>query len=158
MNRDKAKAEMGAWIADYLDDAGNLIHDVLGFVRTTLVTPETAGYLQWETQCNIYKSMIVSAFPPMDPLDKKKVDIKEMTLHMDELAGLQRSAAQRGEGAAHLPRGACSHWLQSNAGRPIAGHSVAALGEELAGCDMLERDEVAWLQRRDVISAHHRSH
>ena len=34
-DRNKAKLEMGAWIADYLDDA---------------------GYLHWETQSQIYKA------------------------------------------------------------------------------------------------------
>ena len=39
---------MGAWIADYLDDA---------------------GYTNWESQCQLYKSMFMSAFPPIDHLD-----------------------------------------------------------------------------------------
>merc|ERR1712146_797382 len=53
VDRDKAKLEMGAWIADYFDDA---------------------GYTNWETQCQMYKSMLLSAFPPIDPLDKEKPD------------------------------------------------------------------------------------
>jgi len=56
----KAKAEMGAWIADYFDDA---------------------GYLNWETQCNMYKAMIYNAFPPIDPLDNKKANMAEWTLN-----------------------------------------------------------------------------
>lgn len=58
-DRDKAKAEMGAWIADYFDDA---------------------GYVNWETHCQIYKTMIMTAFPPIDPLDDAKPDFAEMPI------------------------------------------------------------------------------
>ena len=53
VDRDMAKAEMGAWLADYFDDA---------------------GYDNWESQCQLYKAMVMSAFPPIDPLDDKMVD------------------------------------------------------------------------------------
>lgn len=59
VDRDRAKQEMGAWIADYLDDA---------------------GYANWESQCQLYKSMFMSAFPPIVPLDGCKPDNKEMPL------------------------------------------------------------------------------
>merc|ERR1711988_1013890 len=52
-DREKAKLEMGAWIADYFDDA---------------------GYQGWEMQCTMYKSMLLNAFPPIDPLDDLKPD------------------------------------------------------------------------------------
>jgi len=57
-DRDKAKLEMGAWIADYFDDA---------------------GYAGWEVQSNIYKAMILAAFPPIDPLDDIKPDFATMS-------------------------------------------------------------------------------
>lgn len=56
-DRDKVKHEMGAWIADYFDDA---------------------GYVNWETQCQIYKAMIMTAFPPISPLDNVKPDFATM--------------------------------------------------------------------------------
>mmetsp|Transcript_90868 Transcript_90868/g.266048 ORF Transcript_90868/g.266048 Transcript_90868/m.266048 type:complete len:678 (-) Transcript_90868:316-2349(-) len=59
VDREKAKAEMGAWIADYLDDA---------------------GYVGWETQCQMFKSMMLSAFPPIDALDDIKPDYATMSL------------------------------------------------------------------------------
>merc|ERR1712032_575427 len=59
VDREKAKEEMGAWIADYFDDA---------------------GYLNWETQCGIYKSMLMSAFPPIDDLDTLKPDFGKMPI------------------------------------------------------------------------------
>jgi len=59
VDRDQAKLEMGTWMADYLDDA---------------------GYMDWETQCVIYKSMFMSAFPPIDALDAAKPDFGTMPL------------------------------------------------------------------------------
>ena len=47
---------MGLWIADYLDDA---------------------GYETWEAVPYLYKAMIMNAFPPIDPLDEKRADIKD---------------------------------------------------------------------------------
>jgi len=58
-DRDAAKAAMGAWIADYFDDA---------------------GYQDWEKMCPLYKSMIMSAFPPIDPLDDAKPDYANMPI------------------------------------------------------------------------------
>lgn len=52
-NRDAAKLEMGSWIADYLDDA---------------------GYVNWETQTQVYKAMFLTAFPPIDALEGEKPD------------------------------------------------------------------------------------
>merc|ERR1719498_784973 len=52
-NRDAAKLEMGTWIADYLDDA---------------------GYVNWETQTQVYKAMFLTAFPPIDDLEGEKPD------------------------------------------------------------------------------------
>ena len=57
VDRDKAKAEMGAWIADYFDDA---------------------GYQDWEKMAPIYKAMLMNAFPPVDPLDDEKPDYAKM--------------------------------------------------------------------------------
>merc|ERR1712203_37735 len=62
-DRDKAKLEMGSWMADYFDDA---------------------GYSHWETQARIYKRMIMSAFPPLDPLDNVKPDWKDMSVEQVE--------------------------------------------------------------------------
>lgn len=59
VDRDKAREEMGTWIADYFDDA---------------------GYEGWETQCTMYKSMVLNAFPPIDPLDDLKPDYTTMPL------------------------------------------------------------------------------
>jgi hypothetical protein len=47
------------WIADYLDDA---------------------GYSNWATYPSIYKAMILNAFPPIDPLDDKKIDVNNFDL------------------------------------------------------------------------------
>jgi len=53
VDREKAKQTMGAWLADYLDDA---------------------GYPYWETHTQVYKAMIMSAFPPIDTLEGTKLD------------------------------------------------------------------------------------
>ena len=58
-DRTKAKAEMGAWIADYFDDA---------------------GYANWETQSRLYKAMLMTAFPPIDSLDDAKPDYGSMPI------------------------------------------------------------------------------
>lgn len=63
IDRDKAKQEMGAWLADYFDDA---------------------GYVNWEVQSTIYKSMVMSAFPPVDPLDDIKPDFGTMPVERFE--------------------------------------------------------------------------
>lgn len=52
-DREAAVKEMGNWIADYLDDA---------------------GYANWETQTQVYKAMLLTAFPPLDSLDGAKPD------------------------------------------------------------------------------------
>merc|ERR1712224_808411 len=57
VDRDQAKQEMGAWLADYFGDA---------------------GYANWETQCQLYKAMVMTAFPPIDPLDTAKPDYGTM--------------------------------------------------------------------------------
>ena len=59
IDRDQAKAEMGAWIADYFDDA---------------------GYQDWEKMSTLYKSMLMNAFPPVDPLDDVKPDYSKMPI------------------------------------------------------------------------------
>jgi hypothetical protein len=59
VDREKAKAEMGAWIADYFDDA---------------------GYQDWEKMAPIYKSMLMNAFPPVDALDDAKPDYATMPI------------------------------------------------------------------------------
>merc|ERR1719379_2716232 len=59
VDRDAAKQEMGTWIANYFDDA---------------------GYVNWETQTTMYKSMLMNAFPPIDPLDDVKPDYATMPL------------------------------------------------------------------------------
>jgi len=63
VDREKAKQEMGAWIADYFDDA---------------------GYINWEKQAPIYKSMLLSAFPPVDDLDDLKPDYATMPIDQYE--------------------------------------------------------------------------
>ena len=54
---------MGAWIADYFDDA---------------------GYLNWEQQSRVYKAMLMTAFPPIDPLDDAKPDYGTMPVDVWE--------------------------------------------------------------------------
>lgn len=54
--REESRAEMGRWFADYLDDA---------------------GYDTWEAVPYLYKAMIMNAFPPIDPLDEKRAEIKD---------------------------------------------------------------------------------
>ena len=54
--REASRAAMGLWIADYLDDA---------------------GYDMWEVVPYLFKAMIMNAFPPIDPLDEKRADIKD---------------------------------------------------------------------------------
>ena len=49
-DREQAKKEMGAWVADYLDDA---------------------GYDMWKQKPYLFKAMIINSFPPLDPLDEK---------------------------------------------------------------------------------------
>lgn len=61
--RDKAKAEMGAWIADYFDDA---------------------GYKDWDHMTILFKSMLMDAFPPIDPLDDVKPDYAKMPIDQYE--------------------------------------------------------------------------
>eukprot|EP00927_Polykrikos_kofoidii_P071177 TRINITY_DN67485_c0_g1_i1.p1 TRINITY_DN67485_c0_g1~~TRINITY_DN67485_c0_g1_i1.p1 ORF type:complete len:670 (-),score=115.42 TRINITY_DN67485_c0_g1_i1:232-2241(-) len=63
VDRDKAKLEMGTWIADYFDDA---------------------GYTDWQTQTSIFKTMIMTAFPPIDPLDDVKPDFATMPIEKFE--------------------------------------------------------------------------
>merc|ERR1719263_497606 len=53
VDKEAAKAEMGRWMADYLDDA---------------------GYDNWATYPTIYKAMFMNSFPAIDPLDDKMVD------------------------------------------------------------------------------------
>jgi len=67
-DRDAAKLEMGAWIADYLDDA---------------------GYQDWEKMAPLYKSMFIQAFPPIDPLDDEKPDYGTMPVDKFEDALLK---------------------------------------------------------------------
>lgn len=64
VSRDHAKQEMGAWIADYFDDA---------------------GYDQWETQGQMYKAMLLNAFPPIDDLQGTKPDYTTMPLEQMEM-------------------------------------------------------------------------
>ena len=59
VDRDKAKTDMGTWIADYFDDA---------------------GYINWETQSPIFKAMLMSAFPPIDALDDIKPEYATMPI------------------------------------------------------------------------------
>ncbi|CAE7194334.1 unnamed protein product [Symbiodinium sp. KB8] len=63
VDRDRAKTEMGAWLADYLDDA---------------------GYIGWEMHASIYKAMVMTAFPPIDPLDGVKPEYHTMSLQTFE--------------------------------------------------------------------------
>ena len=63
VDREKAKAEMGAWIADYFDDA---------------------GYLNWEQQSRVCKATLMTAFPPIDPLDDAKADSGTMPVDVWE--------------------------------------------------------------------------
>jgi len=63
VDRDTASAEMGAWLADYLDDA---------------------GYANWETQCVMFKVMMMNAFPPIDDLDMSKCDYGSMPIECYE--------------------------------------------------------------------------
>jgi MFS family permease len=51
------RKQMGAWIADYLDDA---------------------GYDSWKEYPSIYKTMIINAFPPIDKLDNMKPDLTKV--------------------------------------------------------------------------------
>merc|ERR1712023_30897 len=53
VDRDTAKQQMGAWIADYFDDA---------------------GYTDWEKDSTMFKAMLMTAFPPIDALDDEKPD------------------------------------------------------------------------------------
>ena len=53
VKRDRARAEMGAWLSDYLDDA---------------------GYDLWEVAPYLFKAMMMNAFPPIDALDEKMND------------------------------------------------------------------------------------
>jgi MFS family permease len=61
--RNKAKKEMGEWIADYFDDA---------------------GYQNWETYAQLYKVMLMAAFPPIDALDEAKPDYGAMPVEQLE--------------------------------------------------------------------------
>ena len=63
VDREKAKQEMGAWLADYLDDA---------------------GYIDWETQSTFYKAMIMNAFPPIDSLDSARPEYHTMSVEKFE--------------------------------------------------------------------------
>jgi len=58
LDRNIAKADMGAWLADYLDDA---------------------GYIQWERNSKLYKAMFMAAFPPISPIDGEKPNLADMT-------------------------------------------------------------------------------
>jgi len=62
-DNDKAKMEMGSWFADYLADA---------------------GYLDWNTNATLYKSMIMTAFPPLLELNTKKLEGGKMPLYQVE--------------------------------------------------------------------------
>jgi MFS family permease len=59
VDRAKAKTEMGAWLADYFDDA---------------------GYQDWEKMAPMYKAMFMNAFPPIDALDDVKPDYATMPI------------------------------------------------------------------------------
>ncbi|CAJ1377894.1 unnamed protein product [Effrenium voratum] len=63
VDREQAKKEMGAWMADYFDDA---------------------GYIDWETQATFYKAMIMTAFPPIDSLDSVRPEYHTMSVEKFE--------------------------------------------------------------------------
>jgi len=63
IDREKAKYEMGSWIADYFDDA---------------------GYVDWDQNSQFYKAMVMTAFPPIDPLDDAKPDFATMPVETFE--------------------------------------------------------------------------
>lgn len=58
-----ARQEMGQWFADYLDDA---------------------GYDGWETNPMMYKAMLLNAFPPIDAIDAKKVDLEQSDAEFEQ--------------------------------------------------------------------------
>merc|ERR1740121_1138633 len=63
-DRKAAAQDMGTWIADYFDDA---------------------GYVAWLPYPDMYKAMVMNAFPPADALDGKKFDPKsaeELEAHL----------------------------------------------------------------------------
>lgn len=64
VDRDRVKLEMGAWIADYFDDA---------------------GYTDWEIQSQTYKAMIMTAFPPINALDGVKPNFNTMSTDQMEV-------------------------------------------------------------------------
>lgn len=47
-SKEEAKVEMGKWMSDYLEDA---------------------GYLDWDTQAGMFKTMFINSFPPLTKLD-----------------------------------------------------------------------------------------
>ena len=55
--RDAKRAEMGRWLADYLDDA---------------------GYDMWDAVPYLFKAMMINAFPPIDALDEKAAEFKDV--------------------------------------------------------------------------------
>jgi hypothetical protein len=60
-DREAAKREMGAWIADYLDDA---------------------GYINWATSAPLFKAILLTAFPATRVLEGDKLD--PATIPIDE--------------------------------------------------------------------------
>jgi len=58
-DREKAQAELGAWISQYFDDA---------------------GYPHWEKNSKIYKMLLLAAFPPINDLNGQKADYTSMPL------------------------------------------------------------------------------
>ena len=55
--RERAREAMGRWFADYLDDA---------------------GYEMWDVVPHMYKVFIMNAFPPLDALDEKVAAYKDV--------------------------------------------------------------------------------
>jgi hypothetical protein len=56
---DRESVDMGKWIAAYFNDA---------------------GYMNWFQFPQMYKIMVMNAFPPIDPLDNKEIDWKTVDL------------------------------------------------------------------------------
>lgn len=65
MDFEKERAAFGEWIASYLDDA---------------------GYHSWIRFSFIYKTMIMTAFPPLEDLDNRKGNLDKKTMQEFEQA------------------------------------------------------------------------
>lgn len=82
LNMEEQRHEMGQWIADYFMDA---------------------GYIHWYMFPQMYKTMLINAFPPIDVLDNQELDMRSADLEHVYLKFLKVADTHIAARRKHLP-------------------------------------------------------